>query len=348
MTVVSDHSAHIGQAQGSSYPLRVLVTTVGAIFSGVFIGVCWFFYWFIAIPAAITASSSRAACWSAVRCVVAEARPSAVAFLTQTIDTFFPNYLHPNDVLREVARLVRHRLLRPRLSRLHADSRHLRRPAQLDRQPQDRQLVRQRAAQLHRCHLRAHLGGQLDRHNPGQRGADPAVDDQLLRRPRLQRHTAADPVPLRDHRSHQHPQPHLQSQARCAPRVRAQHPAGLPRLFRQRAAAAVGARARLLSHPARLRASRRGQRPRRHQSTMPYDRTSFLDFSRHAFWQGLDLVSGYIVIPYLRGATRRGSCASSARDWRSGTPSSSSSRSSIRLPARSSSSRASSAATSSR
>ena len=41
MTVVSDHSAHIGQAQGSSYPLRVLVTTVGAIFSGVFIGVCW-------------------------------------------------------------------------------------------------------------------------------------------------------------------------------------------------------------------------------------------------------------------------------------------------------------------
>ena len=54
MTVVSDHSAHIGQAQGSSYPLRVFVMTVGAIFSGVFIGVCWYFYWFIAIPAAIT------------------------------------------------------------------------------------------------------------------------------------------------------------------------------------------------------------------------------------------------------------------------------------------------------
>ena len=36
------------------------------------------------------------------------------------------------------------------------------------------------------------------------------------------------------------------------------------------------------------------------QSTMAYDRASFFDFSRHAFWQGLELVSGYAVIPYLR------------------------------------------------
>jgi len=43
------------------------------------------------------------------------------------------------------------------------------------------------------------------------------------------------------------------------------------------------------------------------QSTLPYDRTSFLDFSRHAFWQGLDLVSGCLVISYLRkkGKTRQ-------------------------------------------
>jgi hypothetical protein len=33
---------------------------------------------------------------------------------------------------------------------------------------------------------------------------------------------------------------------------------------------------------------------------MAYDRTSFFDFSRHAFWQGLDLVTGFAVIPYLR------------------------------------------------
>ncbi len=36
------------------------------------------------------------------------------------------------------------------------------------------------------------------------------------------------------------------------------------------------------------------------QSTAPYDRTSFLDFSKHAFLQGVDLVSGYSVYRYLR------------------------------------------------
>lgn len=36
------------------------------------------------------------------------------------------------------------------------------------------------------------------------------------------------------------------------------------------------------------------------QTTAPYDRTSFLDFSRHAFIQGLDMVSGYKVYAYLK------------------------------------------------
>lgn len=36
------------------------------------------------------------------------------------------------------------------------------------------------------------------------------------------------------------------------------------------------------------------------QTTLPYDRTSFLDFSRHAFRQGVDLVSGLWVLQYLR------------------------------------------------
>lgn len=35
------------------------------------------------------------------------------------------------------------------------------------------------------------------------------------------------------------------------------------------------------------------------QSTMTYDRTSFLDYSRHALVQGLDLLTGCLVIPYL-------------------------------------------------
>lgn len=36
------------------------------------------------------------------------------------------------------------------------------------------------------------------------------------------------------------------------------------------------------------------------QTTAPYDRTSFLDFSRHALIQGLDMVSGYKVFAYLQ------------------------------------------------
>lgn len=36
------------------------------------------------------------------------------------------------------------------------------------------------------------------------------------------------------------------------------------------------------------------------QTTLPYDRTSFLDFSRHAFRQGVDLVTGWWVLSYLR------------------------------------------------
>jgi hypothetical protein len=35
------------------------------------------------------------------------------------------------------------------------------------------------------------------------------------------------------------------------------------------------------------------------QTTLPYDRTSFFDFSRHAFWQGVDLVTGGLLINYL-------------------------------------------------
>jgi hypothetical protein len=47
--------------------------------------------------------------------------------------------------------------------------------------------------------------------------------------------------------------------------------------------------------------------PQDTQTTLPYDRTSFLDFSHHAFWQGLDLVTGGLLIGYLakKGKTRQ-------------------------------------------
>lgn len=50
-----------------------------------------------------------------------------------------------------------------------------------------------------------------------------------------------------------------------------------------------------------------GNGPLDTQTTMSYDRTSFLDYSRHALMQGLDLLTGCLVIPYLRrkGKTRQ-------------------------------------------
>ena len=41
------------------------------------------------------------------------------------------------------------------------------------------------------------------------------------------------------------------------------------------------------------------------QSTAPYDRTSFLDFSRHAFLQGVDMVTGASVAAYLRAKGKK-------------------------------------------
>ena len=41
------------------------------------------------------------------------------------------------------------------------------------------------------------------------------------------------------------------------------------------------------------------------QSTMTYDRTSYLDFCRHAFKQGLDLVSGYTDFRYLQARGKK-------------------------------------------
>lgn len=44
-----------------------------------------------------------------------------------------------------------------------------------------------------------------------------------------------------------------------------------------------------------------GNGPLDSQSTEPYDRTSFLDFSRHAFRQGVHLTTGYAICRYLSG-----------------------------------------------
>jgi fatty acid desaturase len=45
--------------------------------------------------------------------------------------------------------------------------------------------------------------------------------------------------------------------------------------------------------------------PRDSESTTSYDRTSFLDFSRHAFLQGFDMLTGAFVFNYLRAKGKK-------------------------------------------
>jgi hypothetical protein len=45
--------------------------------------------------------------------------------------------------------------------------------------------------------------------------------------------------------------------------------------------------------------------PRDSETTTPYDRTSFLDFSRHAFLQGIDMLTGVFVFNYLRAKGKK-------------------------------------------
>jgi hypothetical protein len=101
--VVADYSAVVGQASGKVHPLRPLFTALAASLSALFIGVCWFFYWFMAVPAAITSLVLPRKVLERGTLAWLIGASIAVALLTQTIDTFFPNYTQPKDLLREAA-----------------------------------------------------------------------------------------------------------------------------------------------------------------------------------------------------------------------------------------------------
>ena len=53
----SDYSALVGRAETPPHPLRGFVTAIASLLSMIFVSVCWFFYWFSAIPAAMPAPS---------------------------------------------------------------------------------------------------------------------------------------------------------------------------------------------------------------------------------------------------------------------------------------------------
>ena len=98
-----DYSALVGRAQTAPHPLRAIVTIVATVLSAIFVGVCWFFYWFSAIPAATTALVIPRSVLDRHPLLWLSSASIGLACLTQTIDSFFPNYLNPRDVFFEIA-----------------------------------------------------------------------------------------------------------------------------------------------------------------------------------------------------------------------------------------------------
>ncbi len=299
MTVVSDHSAHIGQAQGSSYPLRVLVTTVGAIFSGVFIGVCWYFYWFIAIPAAITTYVIPRSVLERGALAWLMATSVAVAFLTQTIDTFFPNYLQPKDILLEVALwfglglFARAYLVYTELPETFEGLR-----SSIASRKLDSWFASVLPNSIDAIFVRIWVGNSIAMIPVSVVLFLPSTVNYFV----VLAYSAIllmiqFPNETIDHNNIHNrifnPKPDAPPFERNVLRacrfwfenVLCILSGRIPDFYR-------------IQHVYVHHVEDNG--PDDSQTTMPYDRTSFLDFSRHALRQGLDLVSGYIVIPYLR------------------------------------------------
>ena len=210
----SDYSALVGRAETPPHPLRGLVTVIASMLSMIFVGVCWFFYWFSAIPAAITALVIPRSVLERHPLFWLSSASIGLACLTQTIDTFFPNYLDPREVLCEVAVwfgigfLARTYLAYTQIPDTFDGVR-----AAIASRKIDRWFESVLPNSIDAIFTRIWVGNSIVI-LPLIVSADRPVNEQLLRGAGLQRAFAAQPVPLRDHRPRQHPQPHLQSEAR--------------------------------------------------------------------------------------------------------------------------------------
>jgi hypothetical protein len=302
MTDVTDYSAHIGQAQGSSFPLRVLVTTIGAICSGIFIGVCWYFYWFIAIPAVITSYIIPRKLIERASLAWLISTSIGVAFLTQTIDTFFPNYLNPRDILLEIALwfglglFVRAYLVYTELPETFEGLR-----ASIASRRIERWFSKVLPNSIDAIFVRIWLGNSIAIIPVSVVLFLPWTVNYFV----VLAYSAVllliqFPNETIDH-NHIHyrifnPKPDAPPFERNVLRA--------CRFYFENVLCILSARIPdfyRIQHVYVHHVEDNG--PDDSQTTMPYDRTSFFDFSRHALRQGLDLVSGFIVIPYLR---RRG------------------------------------------
>ncbi len=295
----SDYSALVGRAQTPPHPLRPLVTVVAAILSAIFIGVCWFFYWFSAVPAAITAIviprrvlERHPLIWLCVASL-------ALACLTQTLDTFFPNYTHFEDILREVAVwfaigfVARAYLAYTEIPDTFAGVRRAIAARRLDGW-----FASVLPNSIDAIFTRIWVGNSIVVVPlvilliiPGTSNYFVVLGYSALLL------LSQFPYEITDH-------------VNIHNRIFNPKPGASPSTKRIMKACQIYFDNVLCILSARIPDYYRIQHVYVHhveengpgdtQSTMAYDRTSFFDFARHAFWQGLDLVSGYAVIPYLR------------------------------------------------
>jgi hypothetical protein len=303
MTDISDYSAHIGRAQAGSYPLRVLVTTVGAIFSAIFIGVCWYFYWFIAIPAAITSLVIPRRLLERASLLWLTASSVGVAFLTQTIDTFFPNYLSPRDILLEVALwfglgfFVRTYLVYTQLPDTFEGLRE-----SIASRKIDSWFASVLPNSIDAIFVRIWVGNSIAMLPVSVVLLLPSTINYFV----VLAYSAILLLIQFPNETIDHTNIHnriFNPKPDATPYVRGVLKAC--RIYFENVLCVLSARIPdyyRIQHVYVHHVEDNG--PADSQTTMPYDRTSFLDFSRHAFWQGLDLVSAYAVIPYLRARNK--------------------------------------------
>lgn len=295
----SDYSALVGRAEKPPHPLRGLVTAIASMLSMIFVGVCWFFYWFSAIPATITALAIPRSVLERHPLFWLSSASIGLACLTQTIDTFFPNYLNPREVLCEVAVwfgigfLARAYLAYTQIPDTFDGVR-----AAIASRKIDRWFESVLPNSIDAIFTRIWVGNSIVILPLIVLLIVPSTSNYFV----VLAYSALlllsqFPYEITDHVNIHNrifnPKPAASDATRrtlkaCQvyfDKVLPLLSARVPDYYR-------------IQHVYVHHVEENG--PDDTQSTMPYDRKSFLDFARHAFWQGLELVSGCAVMPYLR------------------------------------------------
>lgn len=297
--VRSDYSADVGRAIAKCHPLRPIVTMVATTLSAIFIGVCWFFYWFSAIPAALTALIIPRWVLDRHPLIWLSVASAGLAYLTQSIDTFFPNYLDPKDILREIAVwfgigfFARAYLAYTRIPDTFAGLK-----SEIGSRKLETWFASVLPNSIDAIFTRIWIGNSIAVLPMFVLLVVPSTINYFV----VLAYSALlllsqFPYEITDH-------------VNIHNRIFNPRPGATPMVKRTLRSCQFYFENVLCFVSARVPDYYRIQHVYVHhveengpddtQSTMAYDRTSFFDFSRHAFWQGLDLISGFSVIPYLR------------------------------------------------